>query len=90
MAPRYRIAVIAGDGIGPEVVPVAVAAVDAVSTQHGFAIDWTEYPWGWDYYRHHGKMMPSGGLGQLASSDAILLGAVGDPAIPTTLPSGAC
>lgn len=82
---RHSVAVVAGDGIGPEVVPVAVAAVDAVATRHQFTVQWTEYPWGSDHYRRHGQMMPADGLARLAQHDAIFLGAVGSPGIPDTV-----
>ncbi|GGK81597.1 tartrate dehydrogenase [Mangrovihabitans endophyticus] len=77
-----RIAVIAGDGIGPEVVPAAIGCLDAVAAAHGFSLDWTELPWGSAYYRAHGRMMPLDGLDTLAGHDAVFLGAVGDPGIP--------
>jgi tartrate dehydrogenase/decarboxylase/D-malate dehydrogenase len=79
----YSIAVIAGDGIGRETVPVARRVVDAVSD--GFRVDWAEYPWGSDHYRRHGRMMPADGLAQLAGHAAILFGAVGAPDIPDTV-----
>src|SRR6266536_683752 len=75
----YSVAVVAGDGIGPEVLPAAITAVDAVAAQQGFSVRWTEYPWGSDHYREHGRMMPADGLDLLAGHDAILLGAVGAP-----------
>jgi tartrate dehydrogenase/decarboxylase / D-malate dehydrogenase len=43
---RRSIAVVAGDGIGTEVVPAAMSVVDAAAARHGVAIDWTPYPWG--------------------------------------------
>jgi tartrate dehydrogenase/decarboxylase / D-malate dehydrogenase len=74
----YRIAVIAGDGIGKEVIPVGKtvieAALDATSS-----IEWVDLPWSSDFYRKHGRMMPEDGLVQLRTFDAIYLGAVGDP-----------
>ena len=84
---RLRIASIAGDGIGPEIVPVAIEVVDAAAGRHGAVIDWTEFDWGSDRYRRTGAMMPGDGLEQLAEQDAIFFGAVGDPEIPdvTTL-----
>lgn len=81
-ARSHSVAVIAGDGIGPEVVPAAIAAVDAVAAPHGFTVRWTEYPWGSDHHRRHGSMMPADGLDLLSRHDAILLGAVGAPDIP--------
>ncbi|KRF22487.1 tartrate dehydrogenase [Phycicoccus sp. Soil802] len=79
---RHSIAVIAGDGIGTEVVPLATEVIDAAGVRHGFTVDWTPYPWGSEYYREHGTMMPSDGLDQLAQHDAVFFGAVGAPDIP--------
>jgi tartrate dehydrogenase/decarboxylase / D-malate dehydrogenase len=79
---RYSVAVVAGDGIGLEVVPAALSALRGVAAKHGFVLDEHPYPWGSSYYRSHGAMMPSDGLDQLAGHDAIFLGAVGDPEIP--------
>ena len=79
----YQIAVIPGDGIGPEVMHEAVKVLKAVSDLDGsFRFEFTEYPWGGEYYRKTGEMMPEDGLDQLKSSDAILLGAVGYPGVP--------
>jgi tartrate dehydrogenase/decarboxylase / D-malate dehydrogenase len=77
-----RIAVIAGDGIGQEVMPAGIAAVSAVAAAHGTELEWHELPWGSDHYRAHGRMMPVDGIEQLAEFDAIFLGAVGVPDIP--------
>jgi tartrate dehydrogenase/decarboxylase/D-malate dehydrogenase len=80
--PAPSIAVIAGDGIGTEVVPAAIAVLDfalAADDQH---IDWVYYDWGCDYFVQHGQMMPADGVDQLARHDAILLGAVGRPDVP--------
>ncbi len=76
----YDIAVIAGDGIGPEVMPAAIRCLDAVAD--GFAFSWTHYPWGSDHYRAHGAMMPADGIATLARHRAVFLGAVGSPGIP--------
>jgi tartrate dehydrogenase/decarboxylase/D-malate dehydrogenase len=78
----YTVDVVAGDGIGPEVVPAAISCVDAVAALRGFKVEWRHREWGSQYYRDHGRMMPVDGLDQLASGDAILLGAVGSPDIP--------
>jgi tartrate dehydrogenase/decarboxylase/D-malate dehydrogenase len=78
------IAVIAGDGIGKEVVPVGIACVDAALARHGQAVQWKHYDWGSDYYLKHGTMMPGNGIETLAEHDAIFLGAVGLPGIPDT------
>jgi tartrate dehydrogenase/decarboxylase/D-malate dehydrogenase len=77
MATR-RVAVIAGDGIGPEVVAEARAVVDAT----GVAIEWVELGWGSAYYADHGAMMPADGVDQVRGFDAVLLGAVGFPGVP--------
>jgi tartrate dehydrogenase/decarboxylase / D-malate dehydrogenase len=78
----YIIDVIAGDGIGQEVVPAAISCVDATAEAFGFALEWRERPWGSDHYRRTGRMMPVDGIDQLSSGDAILLGAVGVPDVP--------
>ena len=79
----YQIAVIPGDGIGPEVIREAVKVLGAVSALDGsFRFSFTEYPWGCEYYLKTGEMMPEDGLEQLKDSDAILLGAVGYPGVP--------
>ncbi|GAB2621179.1 tartrate dehydrogenase [Kocuria himachalensis] len=79
---HYTIDVIAGDGIGQEVMPSALRCVDALAQAHGFAVDWRERSWGSDHYRAHSRMMPVDGIEQLASGDGVLLGAVGAPDIP--------
>ena len=78
---RHRVALLPGDGVGPEVVAEARKAVDAL----GLAIEWTELPWGSAYYHRHGQMMPDDGLDVLRAHDAILMGAVGDPSVPDHL-----
>ena len=77
----YSVAVIAGDGIGQEVVPAAISVVDAIARHNAFEVDWTRYQWGSEYYRRHGTMMPNNGIELLARHDAIMLGAVGAPDI---------
>jgi tartrate dehydrogenase/decarboxylase / D-malate dehydrogenase len=74
----HRVAVIAGDGAGPEVVAEAVKAVDAL----GLGIEWTELDWGTDRYHREGALMPADALDVVRGHDAVLLGAVGDPAVP--------
>jgi tartrate dehydrogenase/decarboxylase/D-malate dehydrogenase len=77
----YRVAVIAGDGIGNEVTPAAIEALEACAATHGFLFDWTAFPWGSAYYAEHGRMMPDDALEQLRPFAAIFFGAVGDPGI---------
>jgi len=74
----HRIAVIAGDGAGPEVVAEARKAVDAA----GLDIEWTDLAWGTAHYHAHGTMMPDDALDVVGQHDAVLLGAVGDPSVP--------
>jgi len=78
----YRIAVIAGDGIGKEVIPCGLEILTQAAAHGGFALDVTEFPWSCDYYLHEGRMMPPDGLDQLRRFDAIYLGAIGDPRVP--------
>jgi tartrate dehydrogenase/decarboxylase / D-malate dehydrogenase len=77
----YQIDVIAGDGIGQEVVPAAIRCVDAIAEAEDFRITWRHREWGSDYYRANGRMMPTDGIEQLSDSAAIMLGAVGAPDI---------
>ncbi|BBG03738.1 MULTISPECIES: isocitrate/isopropylmalate dehydrogenase family protein [Pseudonocardia] len=82
MSRPHIVDVIAGDGIGLEVVPAALRCVDALAEQFGFAVTWRDRDWGSERYRRTGAMMPEDGLARLADGDAILLGAVGAPDIP--------
>jgi len=74
----HRIAVIAGDGAGPEVIAEARKAVDALRLD----IEWNELPWGTEHYHEHGTMMPADALDTARAHDAILLGAIGHPSVP--------
>jgi tartrate dehydrogenase/decarboxylase/D-malate dehydrogenase len=82
----HRIAVVPGDGIGKEVVPEGLRLLAAVQKKAGgFRCEPTHFPWGSDYYREHGIMMPEDGNATLKPFDAILFGAVGDPELPDHL-----
>jgi 3-isopropylmalate dehydrogenase len=81
----YEIAIIAGDGVGPEVVREGLRVLEAVGKLEGFGTRTTEYPWGAEHYLKTGVMMPDAALAELAGHDAILLGAIGDPRIETGL-----
>jgi tartrate dehydrogenase/decarboxylase/D-malate dehydrogenase len=81
----FRIAVIAGDGIGREVIPAGVAAVEAAARGGGLSLTFTELPWSSDFYRQHGRMMPDEAFAELARYDAIYLGAIGAPDVPDRL-----
>lgn len=80
--PRHRIAVIAGDGVGPEVVAAGSAVLLAAGDAFGFEIEFTELDWSSARYLSEGSMMPRGGIEILRGYDAIYLGAVGSPDVP--------
>ena len=77
----FSIAVIAGDGIGLEVMPPALAVLDALASRHGAELRYTHFDWGTNYYFRHGRMMAADALDQLRPHDAILLGAIGHPKV---------
>jgi tartrate dehydrogenase/decarboxylase/D-malate dehydrogenase len=76
----FRIAVIPGDGIGKEVVPVAVDLLRTAAVGEPRGLEFVAFPWGCDYYLASGRMMPEDALETLRAFDAIFLGAIGDPA----------
>ena len=80
----FRIASIPADGVGKEVVAAGRRVLDALVERSGgkFAFDWTEFPWGCEYYAEHGVMMDPGGLETLEDFDAIYFGAVGWENVP--------
>jgi tartrate dehydrogenase/decarboxylase/D-malate dehydrogenase len=75
----YQVAVIPGDGIGPEVIEQGIAIVDAASS---VSYSWEVFPWGSAYFGEHGRMMPTDALDRLDRFDAIYLGACGWPTVP--------
>ena len=77
-----RIAVIAGDGIGREVVPEGIRVLEAVGAKFGLSYKWDEYDWSCERFHKTGQMMPADGLDQIRNHDAIYLGAVGYPGVP--------
>ena len=78
----YKIAVIEGDGIGHEVVPEGLRALEAAGRRFEIAFSWHHFDWSCQTYLKTGRMMPEGGLDQLRNFDAIYLGAVGYPGVP--------
>src|SRR5262245_45281853 len=83
----FRIAVIGGDGIGPEVIDEAIKAAEVAARKHdGAELKWNRLPWSTAYYKKHGRMLPEDGWATLRKHDAILFGAVGDPTVPDTIP----
>jgi tartrate dehydrogenase/decarboxylase / D-malate dehydrogenase len=77
-----KIAVIAGDGIGQEVIPAGISVLEKAVAESSARIEFTEFPWGCEFYRRTGRMMDADGLERLRDFDAIYLGAIGDPAVP--------
>src|SRR5215470_1276778 len=78
----FRIAVIGGDGIGPEVIEQAIRVADTALRHDAAAIEWNRLPWSTAYYQQTGRMLPEDGWEQLRRHDAIFLGAIGSPAVP--------
>lgn len=79
-----RIAVIPGDGIGPEVIAEALRIIDCLRQSHGIQLDLVEFDWGAEKFLREGITLPPGALEVLAKEfDAILAGAFGDPRIPS-------
>jgi 3-isopropylmalate dehydrogenase len=83
MSRTINLAVIAGDGIGPEVVAEGLRVLDHVGAKHGATFKKTEYELGASYWHRTGETLPDSVLAELAESDVILLGAVGDPKVPS-------
>ncbi len=73
----YRVALLPGDGVGPEVIAEARKAVDAL----GLPVDWTALAWGSAYFHENGSMMPPDAIEILRTFDAVLMGAIGDPSV---------
>ncbi len=80
---RYKLAVIAGDGIGPEVVAEGLRVLDAVSKKHGIEFTRKEFELGAKLWHRTGETLPDSILEELKNFDVILLGAVGDPTVPS-------
>jgi tartrate dehydrogenase/decarboxylase/D-malate dehydrogenase len=78
----YRIAVIAGDGIGQEVIPAGIEVVTMAAGLGGFRCEFTDFPWGSEFYLRTGRMMDPDAIEVLQRFDAIYLGAIGAPTVP--------
>ena len=80
---NHKIAVIAGDGIGPEVIAEGVKVLQHIaSLDENINFEFEHFPWGCEYYLKNGKMMPEDAIDTLSKFDAIYLGAVGYPGVP--------
>lgn len=87
MGKNYNIAVVNGDGIGNEIVPVGVKVILTAAEKHGFTIGTKKFPWGAGHYLKYNEFMPKDGIEQLKEFDAIFFGAVGLPEVDDTLPA---
>ncbi len=79
MGKSYNIAVIPGDGTGPEVTAEAVKVMHAAAGKFGFKVNTTEYDFGGERYKKTGETLPDSAIDELAKYDSILLGAIGHP-----------
>jgi tartrate dehydrogenase/decarboxylase/D-malate dehydrogenase len=82
MGTTINVAVIPGDGIGKEVMPEGMRALEAAGSRHGIDFEWREFDWSCETYLDTGRMMPEDGIDQLRDFDAVYLGAVGFPTVP--------
>ena len=82
MSNSYKLTLVPGDGIGREMIPEGLRVLDLLAAQHGFGLQYQEFPYSCDYYREHGRMMPEDGIDRMSQCDAIFLGAVGYPGVP--------
>ena len=80
---NFNLAVIGGDGIGPEVVAEGLKVLDAVAAKYGHTFTKKDYDLGAKYWHKTGETLPDSVLAELAKADVILLGAVGDPTVPS-------
>jgi 3-isopropylmalate dehydrogenase len=83
MSPTLRVAVVGGDGIGPEVVAEGLKVLRAVAPAHGLTVETTDFDLGARRWHATGETLPDPVLAELRGHDAILLGAVGDPSVPS-------
>jgi tartrate dehydrogenase/decarboxylase / D-malate dehydrogenase len=86
---QYKIPVLPGDGIGPEIITEGKKVIDAAGEKFGFDVDWIEYPQGADHYLETGELISEDTLKELSAYDAIYLGSIGDDRIaPGVLEKG--
>ncbi len=78
----HKIAVIAGDGTGPEVTAEAVKVLKAAAAKFDFKVELTEFDFGGERYKRTGELLPDSAVEELRKFDAILLGAIGHPDVP--------
>lgn len=81
----HRIAVLPGDGVGPELVANALRVLDALAAIDGLAVEIVSFPHGSAHYHRTGELFPDAACDELAACDALLFGAAGDPSLPAGL-----
>lgn len=80
---EYKIALLPGDGVGPEIIREGVKVLDATASKFDLKLQYENYDWGGERYLATGVIIPEGGVEELKQFDAIYLGAVGHPEVPT-------
>lgn len=78
---KYKIAVIPGDGIGPEVIGETIKVLDRCGEKFSFSLEWEKFPYGAGHYLATGEVMPEEAMEHMSRCDAMLLGAIGDPRV---------
>src|SRR5260370_8060493 len=84
----YTIGVIAGDGIGKEVIPAGIAAIEKATRGSGVSVSFSDLPWSCEYYLSHGRMMDEDGYERMAAFDALYMGALGAPGVSDAASAG--
>src|SRR3954462_624992 len=84
----HTIGVIAGDGIGKEVIPAGIAAIERATRGSGVTVSFSDLPWSCEYYRQHQRMMDEDGYDRMAAFDALYMGALGAPGVAAPGPAG--
>ena len=78
---EYKIPVIAGDGVGPEIIREGKKVIDAVAPLEGFRVDWIHFPHGTEHYLKTGEIISEKSLEELGKYRALYVGAIGDPRV---------
>ena len=84
----YTIGVIAGDGIGKEVIPAGIAAIEKATRGSGVSVSFSDLPWSCEYYLKHGRMMDEDGYERMGKFDALYMGALGAPGVSDAASAG--
>ncbi len=84
----FRIGVIAGDGVGKEVIPAGIAAIERATRGSGVSLSFSDLPWSCEYYSKHQRMMDEDGYERMAAFDALYMGALGAPGVSDAASAG--